>query len=150
MYKNAYTQNSPEECARDHRDFVVEDSKGKKSTPFFPRLPSAVHTIAHLLNLEWLNNSRQGDYDNLSTELSEIGDHINETFLNPIRSPSTTPSYVAFTTIAGITGVIITLSLILIITSSMEVIRRSYYEVFWYTHHLFIIFFAGLVFHGAG
>ncbi|MGH0160271.1 UNVERIFIED_CONTAM: hypothetical protein FKN15_053107 [Acipenser sinensis] len=113
-------------------------------------LMTAVHTIAHLLNLEWLNNSRQGDYDNLSTELSEIGDHSNETFLNPIRSPSTTPSYVAFTTIAGITGVIITLSLILIITSSMEVIRRSYYEVFWYTHHLFIIFFAGLVFHGAG
>lgn len=32
----------------------------------------------------------------------------------------------------------------------MEVIRRSYFEVFWYTHHLFIIFFAGLVFHGAG
>ncbi|KAK1167464.1 cytochrome b-245 heavy chain-like [Acipenser oxyrinchus oxyrinchus] len=113
-------------------------------------LMTAVHTIAHLLNLEWLNNSRQGDYDTLSTELSEIGDHSNETFLNPIRSPSTTPSYVAFTTIAGITGVIITLSLILIITSSMEVIRRSYYEVFWYTHHLFIIFFAGLVFHGAG
>ncbi|MBN3281191.1 CY24B protein, partial [Polyodon spathula] len=113
-------------------------------------LMTAVHTIAHLLNLEWLNNSRQGDYDTLSTELSEIGDHSNETFLNPIRSPTTTPSYVAFTTIAGITGVIITLSLILIITSSMEVIRRSYYEVFWYTHHLFIIFFAGLVFHGAG
>lgn len=60
------------------------------------------------------------------------------------------PTYFVFTTIAGLTGVIITLALILIITSSMEVIRRSYFEVFWYTHHLFIIFFAGLVFHGAG
>ncbi|CDQ91353.1 unnamed protein product [Oncorhynchus mykiss] len=55
-----------------------------------------------------------------------------------------------FTTIAGLTGVVITLALILIITSSMEVIRRSYFEVFWYTHHLFIIFFIGLVFHGFG
>lgn len=60
------------------------------------------------------------------------------------------PTIVMFTTIAGLTGVAITLALILIITSSMEVIRRSYFEVFWYTHHLFIIFFIGLVFHGFG
>uniref|UniRef100_A0A672F6A2 Cytochrome b-245, beta polypeptide (chronic granulomatous disease) n=1 Tax=Salarias fasciatus TaxID=181472 RepID=A0A672F6A2_SALFA len=26
----------------------------------------------------------------------------------------------------------------------------SYFEVFWYTHHLFVIFFIGLVFHGYG
>ncbi|CAB1325343.1 unnamed protein product [Coregonus sp. 'balchen'] len=61
-----------------------------------------------------------------------------------------TPTLLVFTSIAGITGVIITLSLILMITSSMEVIRRSYFEVFWFTHHLFIVFFAGLVIHGAG
>lgn len=60
------------------------------------------------------------------------------------------PTIVMFTTIAGLTGVAITLALILIITSSMEVIRRSYFEVFWYTHHLFVIFFIGLVFHGFG
>lgn len=60
------------------------------------------------------------------------------------------PTITMFTTIAGLTGVAITLALILIITSSMEVIRRSYFEVFWYTHHLFIIFFIGLVFHGFG
>lgn len=58
--------------------------------------------------------------------------------------------YVAFTYLAGITGVVITLALILIITSSTKTIRRSYFEVFWYTHHLFVIFFIGLVIHGAG
>ncbi|KFO05454.1 Cytochrome b-245 heavy chain, partial [Balearica regulorum gibbericeps] len=58
--------------------------------------------------------------------------------------------YVAFTYLAGLTGVIITLALILIITSSTKTIRRSYFEVFWYTHHLFVIFFIGLVIHGAG
>uniref|UniRef100_A0A8C4Y4J5 NADPH oxidase 1 n=1 Tax=Gopherus evgoodei TaxID=1825980 RepID=A0A8C4Y4J5_9SAUR len=62
--------------------------------------------------------------------------------------PSPTPAYVTFTTIPGLTGVIITLALILMVTSSMEFIRRSYFEVFWYTHHLFIIYFAGLVIHG--
>uniref|UniRef100_A0A8C4SNZ6 NADPH oxidase 1 n=1 Tax=Erpetoichthys calabaricus TaxID=27687 RepID=A0A8C4SNZ6_ERPCA len=121
-----------------------------KLVAYMIALMTAVHTIAHLFNLEWFNNSRQGKYDVLSTELSEIGDKPNESFLNPIRSTNTTPTHVAFITIAGLTGVIITLALILMITSSMEVIRRSYYEVFWYTHHLFIIFFAGLVFHGAG
>jgi len=60
------------------------------------------------------------------------------------------PTVVMFTTVAGLTGVAITLALVLIITSSMEVIRRSYFEVFWYTHHLFVVFFVGLVFHGFG
>lgn len=57
---------------------------------------------------------------------------------------------VAFTFLAGLTGVVITLALILIITSSTKTIRRSYFEVFWYIHHLFVIFFIGLVIHGAG
>uniref|UniRef100_A0A8C1H4Z0 NADPH oxidase 2 n=2 Tax=Cyprinus carpio TaxID=7962 RepID=A0A8C1H4Z0_CYPCA len=63
---------------------------------------------------------------------------------------SQSQTIVMFTTIAGLTGVVITLALILIITSSMEVIRRSYFEVFWFTHHLFIVFFIGLVAHGIG
>uniref|UniRef100_A0A8C0IPX9 NADPH oxidase 3 n=1 Tax=Chelonoidis abingdonii TaxID=106734 RepID=A0A8C0IPX9_CHEAB len=54
------------------------------------------------------------------------------------------------TTIAGVTGVIITVAFILIMTSSTEIIRRSFYEVFWYTHHLFMVFFIGLVIHGTG
>uniref|UniRef100_A0A452J5F7 FAD-binding FR-type domain-containing protein n=1 Tax=Gopherus agassizii TaxID=38772 RepID=A0A452J5F7_9SAUR len=54
------------------------------------------------------------------------------------------------TTIAGVTGVIIAVAFILIMTSSTEIIRRSFYEVFWYTHHLFMVFFIGLVIHGMG
>ncbi|MEQ2183897.1 hypothetical protein GOODEAATRI_002635, partial [Goodea atripinnis] len=42
--------------------------------------------------------------------------------------PQQIPTHFVFTSIAGLTGVIITLALILIITSSMEVIRRSYFE----------------------
>ena len=61
-----------------------------------------------------------------------------------------TQAIVMFTTVARLTGVVITLALILIITSTMEVIRRSYFEVFWFTHHLFIVFFIGLVLHGIG
>ena len=49
----------------------------------FCQLYVAVHTIAHLFNMEWYNNSRQGLYDDLSTILS------NKTNLNPVPSAST-------------------------------------------------------------
>ncbi|XP_027047510.1 cytochrome b-245 heavy chain-like [Pocillopora damicornis] len=49
---------------------------------------------------------------------------------------------------AGITGAVITLCLILMLSSATELIRRSYFEVFWYNHHLFVIFYIGLVVHG--
>ncbi|XP_037552493.1 cytochrome b-245 heavy chain [Nematolebias whitei] len=112
---------------------------------------TAVHIVAHLFNFEFFMDAqlnRNSSY--LPFVLSEIGTGDNASFLNPIRSNETSPTIVMFTTIAGLTGVVITLALILIITSSMEIIRRSYFEVFWYTHHLFVIFFIGLVFHGYG
>uniref|UniRef100_A0A8C7EZ14 NADPH oxidase 2 n=2 Tax=Oncorhynchus TaxID=8016 RepID=A0A8C7EZ14_ONCKI len=117
---------------------------------------TAVHIIAHLFNFEWFMGAQlYRNSSSLPFVLSQIGTGDNASYLNPIRTdqtivPNTNPTIVMFTTIAGLTGVVITLALILIITSSMEVIRRSYFEVFWYTHHLFIIFFIGLVFHGFG
>ncbi|XP_070818654.1 NADPH oxidase 1 [Chaetodon trifascialis] len=141
-------------CGRTMRKQLDKNLSFHKLVAYMIALMTAVHMIAHLLNVEWYNNSRQGVYDKLSTALSDLEDTENTTYLNPIRTTDIDsqqiPTYFVFTTIAGLTGVIITLALILIITSSMEVIRRSYFEVFWYTHHLFIIFFAGLVFHGAG
>ncbi|KAI3365864.1 hypothetical protein L3Q82_000843 [Scortum barcoo] len=112
---------------------------------------TAVHIVAHLFNFEYFMNAQLNRNSSLLTfVLSEIGNGDNASFLNPIRTNETSQTIVMFTTIAGLTGVVITLALILIITSSMEVIRRSYFEVFWYIHHLFVIFFIGLVFHGYG
>eukprot|EP00835_Amoeboradix_gromovi_P000227 NODE_8_length_47770_cov_0.334354.p5 type:complete len:581 gc:universal NODE_8_length_47770_cov_0.334354:2761-4503(+) len=48
------------------------------------------------------------------------------------------------------TGHVATLSLFLIITSSLRKVRVANFEIFWFTHHLFIIFFVSLVLHGAG
>ncbi|XP_059715529.1 NADPH oxidase 1 isoform X2 [Haemorhous mexicanus] len=110
-------------------------------------LLTAVHTIAHLFNLERYNQSQQGTDGSLPAVLSKM--HLQGSkWLNPIHSNQTTVEYVAFTTIPGLTGVIITLALILMVTSSTEFIRRNYFELFWYTHHLFLIYFAGLVIHG--
>lgn len=55
---------------------------------------TAVHMIAHLINVEWYNNSRRGSYDELSTALSNLEDDNGDdddddnatTYLNPIRT----------------------------------------------------------------
>ncbi|XP_014055329.1 NADPH oxidase 1 [Salmo salar] len=137
-------------CGRTMRKQLDKNISFHKLVAYMIVLMTAVHIIAHLLNVERYYNSWHGEYDALSMALSRLNDSGNTTYLNPIRSTTTTPNLLLFTTIAGITGVIITLALILMITSSMEFIRRSYFEVFWFTHHLFIVFFAGLVIHGAG
>ncbi|KAJ3009725.1 hypothetical protein HKX48_007779 [Thoreauomyces humboldtii] len=49
----------------------------------------------------------------------------------------------------GLTGQVISVAFFLMVTSAMEGVRRKYFEMFWFTHHLFIIFFGGLLMHGA-
>ncbi|XP_040261730.1 NADPH oxidase 1 [Bufo bufo] len=136
-------------CRRSVRKQLDNNIAFHKILGYTIALLTAVHTIAHLFNVEWFYDGAQSTNNTLQGMLSSINDKTGD-WLNPIRSKSETPSYFAFTSIAGVTGVVITLALILMITSSTEFIRRCYFEVFWYTHHLFIIFFAGLLIHGAG
>ncbi|KAI9189807.1 hypothetical protein H9P43_001240 [Blastocladiella emersonii ATCC 22665] len=49
----------------------------------------------------------------------------------------------------GLTGQVATLALFLMATSAAETVRRAHHEIFWYTHHLFLVFFAALLPHGA-
>ncbi|XP_014687259.1 cytochrome b-245 heavy chain [Equus asinus] len=115
-------------------------------------LHTAIHTIAHLFNVEWCVDARVNNSDSYSIALSKFEDKPGETYLNFAEKKIKNPEgglLVAVTRLAGITGIVITLCLILIITSSTKTIRRSYFEVFWYTHHLFVIFFIGLAIHGA-
>uniref|UniRef100_F6QSF1 NADPH oxidase 2 n=1 Tax=Ornithorhynchus anatinus TaxID=9258 RepID=F6QSF1_ORNAN len=117
-------------------------------------LHTTIHTIAHLFNVEWCVNAKVNiSSDDYSVALSVFEDGGNNTYVNFVADKIENPLgglKVAFTYLAGITGVVITLCLILIITSSTKTIRRSYFEVFWYTHHLFVIFFIGLAIHGYG
>ncbi|KAK9393535.1 NADPH oxidase 1 [Crotalus adamanteus] len=134
-------------CRRTMRRQLDHNLAFHKLVAYMIALHTAIHIIAHLCNIEWYIDAQQKTDESLPSILSHL--HKTESvWLNPIHSNSTIPLFVAFTTIPGLTGVIITLALILMITSSMEQIRRSYFEVFWYTHHLFVIYFAGLVIHG--
>ena len=49
-----------------------------------------------------------------------------------------------------ISGIIIILSMQLIYCTSFMAVRHGKFEMFWYTHHLFVIFFISTLFHGAG
>ncbi|XP_026530492.1 NADPH oxidase 1 isoform X1 [Notechis scutatus] len=134
-------------CRRTMRRQLDHNLAFHKLVAYMIAIHTAIHIIAHLFNVEWYIDAQQKTDESLPSILSHLH-KTNGLWLNPIQSNSTIPLYVAFTTIPGLTGVIITLALILMITSSMEQIRRSYFEVFWYTHHLFVIYFAGLVIHG--
>uniref|UniRef100_A0A8C5PKH3 NADPH oxidase 1 n=1 Tax=Leptobrachium leishanense TaxID=445787 RepID=A0A8C5PKH3_9ANUR len=136
-------------CRRSMRKPLDNNISFHKLLGYTIALMTAVHTIAHLFNIEWFCDAVHKPNNSLIGVLSSIGAQDDD-WVNPVRSKEQTPPYLAFTTIAGVTGVVITLALIIMITSSTEFIRRCYFEVFWYTHHLFIIFFAGLLIHGVG
>ncbi|CAB3999131.1 cytochrome b-245 heavy chain-like [Paramuricea clavata] len=111
---------------------------------------SAIHIGAHVFNFERFVAAWEEDDESLPHQLSLFEETQSTTLLNPIQQKGVDPNTELFKTVAGISGVVITLALILMFTSSTELLRRSYFEVFWYTHHLFIIFFAGLLVHGFG
>ncbi|XP_064343180.1 NADPH oxidase 3 [Camelus dromedarius] len=111
---------------------------------------ATIHIVAHLCNLERYHWAQSAEADGFLAALSKLGDTPNETYLNPIRTFHTSTITETLTTISGISGLLISLALTLIMTSSTEFIRQMSYELFWYTHHVFIIFFISLAVHGAG
>ncbi|XP_045400579.1 NADPH oxidase 3 [Lemur catta] len=121
-----------------------------KLTAYGIAVNATIHIVAHLFNLERYHLSQTEEAGGLVAALSKLGNTPNETYLNPIRTFHTNTITELLKTIAGITGLVISLALILIMTSSTEFIRQVSYELFWYTHHVFIIFFISLAIHGAG
>jgi NADPH oxidase len=111
-------------------------------------LSSTIHIIAHWYNYERLlaTPGLEAFRMRIPWEIRSIPDAAQPD-LSGYPGVQPDPITICFVTAAGITGHIITIVLFLMVTSSLEFIRRSYFEVFWYTHHLFIIFLVGLAFH---
>ncbi|KAJ7342129.1 hypothetical protein JRQ81_009078 [Phrynocephalus forsythii] len=137
-------------CRRIFRRQLDKNITFHKMVAYGIAINATIHIIAHLVNIERYRLSQSKQAGELSYKLSGIGRSPNESYLNPVKNYDTNTMGEILTTIAGTTGFLITLSLILIMTSSTEIITRSFYEVFWYTHQLFIVFFIGLVIHGTG
>ncbi|XP_043830356.1 NADPH oxidase 1 isoform X2 [Dromiciops gliroides] len=149
--KYYYTREITGCCRRTLRKQLDHNLTFHKLVAYMICLHTVIHIAAHLFNFERYNRSCKANDGSLAFTLSTLYPHENESpWLNPFPSPNMTVEHLTFTSIAGLTGVIITLALILMVTSATEFIRRCYFEVFWYTHHLFVIYFIGLVIHGIG
>ncbi|RKO97050.1 hypothetical protein CXG81DRAFT_16069 [Caulochytrium protostelioides] len=83
------------------------------------------------------------------TYIHVCGHYVN--YLNIANSISfkVTPMFIAWQTGPGATGQIMVVILFLMVTSAMNNVRRKYFEIFWFTHHLFVIFFGGILMHGS-
>ncbi|XP_066276251.1 cytochrome b-245 heavy chain-like [Branchiostoma lanceolatum] len=157
----SYLRGSCGCCRRSIRRQLDKNITFHRAVAYMICVHTAIHFGAHCYNLELLVAAQTDPYnlpfffygngtDGLISKLTSLQDGVNSTYINPIRMPNSDAIIEGLKTIAGVTGVVITLALIVMVSSSTEVIRRSYFEVFWYTHHLFIVFFIGLVLHGIG
>ncbi|XP_004271929.1 NADPH oxidase 4 isoform X1 [Orcinus orca] len=95
---------------------------------------SGVHVAAHLVNA--LNFS--------------VNYHEDFVELNAARYRDEDPRKLLFTTVPGLTGVCMVFVLFLMITASTYAIRVSNYDIFWYTHNLFLVFYMLLMLHVSG
>ena len=79
-----------------------------------------------------------------------IGNANSATLIAANLPPTATSYTVAFGTVAGSTGHLLVIVMLIMYSAAMEHIRRKYFEIFWYSHHLFILFFTLLLSHGSG
>lgn len=154
----SFLRGSLKRCKKTLRRQLDKHITFHKYIAYMVCVHTAIHIVAHVFNVERMFTSHSGinydDIDDNSREgllsaLSNLDDsNPDQTYVNPVRDSSEDPTLFVVKTIAGITGVIATLALILMVSSSTETIRRSYFEVFWFTHHLFVIFFIAICVHG--
>ncbi|CAL1532803.1 unnamed protein product [Lymnaea stagnalis] len=136
-------------CPRPLRRQLDKSITYHKYIAYMICIHSAIHIGAHYFNFERLADAQLARDDDIRNYLSRLPKTPNGSWINPIRSADPDPTKEIFKTVAGITGVVITLCLIIMVSSSTEIVRRCYFEVFWFTHHVFIIFCLGFFIHGA-
>ncbi|XP_057207064.1 NADPH oxidase 4 [Triplophysa rosa] len=95
---------------------------------------SVIHVSAHLMNMV-----------NFSVRYSEDFPE-----LNVAQYKGQDPRILILSTVPGVTGVLLVIVLCLMFTASSYSIRFSSYEIFWYTHNLFIVFYLILMLHVVG
>ncbi|NXC18822.1 NOX4 oxidase, partial [Corythaeola cristata] len=96
---------------------------------------SVLHVAAHLVNA--LNFSENYNEDFLSLNVANYRGEVSQLYLMSVLVP-------------GLTGVIMVLVLFLMCTASTYAIRVSNYDIFWYTHNLFFVFYMLLILHVSG
>lgn len=108
-----------------------------------------VHVAGHISNFERLL-STHGDKNSLVSALNNLFLHISPIQVNPFNRLDSNVLQVQamFNSIPGWTGLLLVLILMVILTSSTYLIRRSFYGLFWSLHHLFLLYFVFFSIHG--
>nr|XP_032832531.1 cytochrome b-245 heavy chain-like [Petromyzon marinus] len=70
--------------------------------------------------------------------------------MSRVRAACWSPLRESLSGVPGASGMLMTTCLVLIATSSRESVRRANYEIFWFTHLLAPVLYAGLLVHGLG
>ncbi|KAI8803493.1 ferric reductase NAD binding domain-containing protein [Cladochytrium replicatum] len=78
-----------------------------------------------------------------------VAHYFNYLRVEQALQPVVTSQLLSWWSGPGLSGQVITLAFFLMVTSAVESVRRKYFEIFWFTHHLFIVFFGGCLMHGA-
>lgn len=100
---------------------------------FFKSILTFPSSTAH-----WVNYYRFSSHDPTDTPYVALG----------LPNPNLKVSDYAFSTIAGGTGHAVVFCMVLMYTTALQRVRGQLFEIFWYSHHLFIAFFILLCFHG--
>ena len=111
---------------------------------------SVIHTAAHYYNYEFIIADAATPQIHGVTPSNPIKNNpliFLGLLLNRTQNLPLDAVLLNYMTYAGVTGHIMWLVLFLMATSSVEVIRRSFFEIFWFTHHLFIFYFIALGIH---
>ena len=69
-------------------------------------------------------------------------------YINYSQVEGESPWALAYTTRFGLTGNLLVFVMAIMYTTAIDTIRRKYFNVFYFAHHLFIVFFILLLIHG--
>eukprot|EP00163_Fabomonas_tropica_P023000 TRINITY_DN40269_c0_g1_i1.p1 TRINITY_DN40269_c0_g1~~TRINITY_DN40269_c0_g1_i1.p1 ORF type:complete len:619 (+),score=91.56 TRINITY_DN40269_c0_g1_i1:278-2134(+) len=115
-----------------------------KNIAFVTAFLAVLHTCAHYVNL--INFSKN--------ELGTVGAallNVPDSLLKKAQEDATQKvnvHFYAYATLPGWTGHALLLVMVLIYGGTFQKVRRSNFEVFWYSHHFFIPFYGLLCAHG--
>ncbi|OWF54042.1 dual oxidase 2-like isoform X1 [Mizuhopecten yessoensis] len=109
-----------------------------KYIAFWALFFTMVHVVGHSINLYHISTQSSGD--------------LNCIFREYFRAQDVLASfhYWAYTTITGLTGIILTLIVIIMYVFAMPYARRYVFNAFWTTHKFYVLLYIFNIMHGSG
>eukprot|EP01126_Amoeba_proteus_P042242 TRINITY_DN4586_c0_g1_i12.p1 TRINITY_DN4586_c0_g1~~TRINITY_DN4586_c0_g1_i12.p1 ORF type:complete len:436 (-),score=34.88 TRINITY_DN4586_c0_g1_i12:552-1859(-) len=104
-------------------------------------LQSVIHTISHYINFWYISHASR-------SELVEIWGNYVGGQLYGGDEPELQYLNLLYLSIPGITGHVMLLCFFFILFTSTKYVKRQKFEYFWFSHHVFIVFFSCLMIHG--